>query len=288
MPFFKREPKIRLTSAGVLKSYDLIAHTASDFDLFLPGDVSGPLLRDFHVIRYCVSGRGIVELNGISYPVSPGNAYLCFAGDVMTEATDGDQAWVMVYVTLLGAKAPMLFEAMGVSSETPFFPWDSNPEFLNCLYKAIGSLLAEDIQPDSELHRIALAYSLMDELLARYRKKEASTARQIQEEYVNQALHFMETHCVGKLSVSDIAAHVGLNRSYFYTLFKRLTGQSPQEHLTKLRISKACDLFSYPHSTVENVANSVGLDITVFYRHFKAMVGMSPSEYKKRCAQAQD
>ena len=103
--------------------------------------------------------------------------------------------------------------------------------------------------------------------------------------YVNQALEYMEYNCNEKLTIADVAAHIGLTRSYFYTIFKAHTHMSPQQYLTKLRITKACELLSYPNSTVTSVANALGYDTSVFYRHFKEIIGYSPSEYKQRAAE---
>ena len=56
----------------------------------------------------------------------------------------------------------------------------------------------------------------------------------------------------------------------------------PQEYLTKLRMRKACELFSYPNATVSSVCNALNYEPSVFYRNFKRVVGKSPSEYRNQ------
>lgn len=283
MMLAKSQQTIRKTITGADKNFELITHNAGRVTLSSPEEAIGPLIRDYHVIRYCISGHGAIRLNSKNYFVSPGQCYVCLEGDVLTESAAEGDPWTLAYITLMGIKAPMYLKLMGITAKTPFFPWAENQEILAYIEKAMiicGSLP----KPDTEFSRMAVAYTLFDllqnHLLA---GSSAATAEgDIQEQYINEALRYMELNCAGPLTVSDVASHIGINRSYFYSLFKQYTGQSPQEHLTRLRVTKGCELFAYPHATAVNVANSVGLKYPVFYLHFKRIMGMTPSEYRDR------
>ena len=92
----------------------------------------------------------------------------------------------------------------------------------------------------------------------------------------------METMYHSRLTVSDIARSVGLERSYFTVLFKEHTGMSPHAYLNELRIKKACALLDGGECSVAIVAEKVGFEISGFSRIFKRATGMTPLEYKKR------
>ena len=279
-----QHPNIRRATTGILKTYDLIVHNGSLDEPIVDGKI-GPLIRDYHVVRYCLSGRATVHYNDMTFPVKAGQCYVLFSGDATTEITDADDPLRYAWITILGVKAAMLFKSFGVTPSTPLLPWTENPCFLERMREGIHA--CEGGYKRSELRRISKAYALFDEL-QNYFIGESDGAEELansQEQYVSEALYYMEMECAGKLTVSDVAAHVGLNRSYFSSIFKEHTKISPQEYLILLRMSKACELFRYPNSTVANVANSLGLEASVFFRHFKRIYGITPSEYKKRVSQ---
>ncbi len=270
---------VKFSTTGVKRSNDFIIHNCGYDTLTGEYKKIGPLLRDYNVIRYCTSGKGTLTLNGKTYNVSEGQCYVILAGDMVTEAVAGEE-FSMTYVTFIGIKAFSYLTQIGVTSQHPFMPWTKNDEFLKKLTDIITDIQGH--AHDTEFLRCSLAYKLlycMQTILAS--SKVEDNGEHLHEQYVDAALRYMESNYTKRINVSDIAAYIGINRSYFYSLFKRRTGLSPQEHLTRLRISKACDLFAYPHSTIVNVANALGLEPSVFFRHFKRITGKTPSEYKQ-------
>jgi AraC-like DNA-binding protein len=91
----------------------------------------------------------------------------------------------------------------------------------------------------------------------------------------------METRLSLPISVADLAAEVGFERSYFSVVFKEKTGRSPHEYLTKLRITAACRELIAGMSVAE-VAESVGLEPKNFSRIFKKYIGETPLGYSRR------
>ena len=92
----------------------------------------------------------------------------------------------------------------------------------------------------------------------------------------------METNYHENITVEDIAYEIGLDRSYFSTLFKTQTGKTPHAYLTSLRIKKACTLMMQVDLSVSEAAQSVGLDPRNFARLFKKETGKTPKEYMKK------
>lgn len=56
--------------------------------------------------------------------------------------------------------------------------------------------------------------------------------------YVGQAVNYIESNYSQPMRVQDIAAGLGLNRSYFCRLFRQQTGLSPQEYIVSCRLAK--------------------------------------------------
>ena len=273
---------IRTSSVDANKPYDLILYNGEcDYAITESEFCMGPLIRTYYVFRYCSKGRGKLVLDSAEYEISAGQAYVIFPGQVVSEIADENDPWHLSWVTFIGIRPGILFKSIGISAKSPLFPWDDGSDFLPTLNEAIEASVGND-DPSTELFRTGAAYLFFDRLI-RFLKERypASVPDLYSDDYIEKALQYMDANYTKSIKVSDVAAHVGLNRSYFFTIFKNHLQLSPQEYLTRLRMQKACELFAYPEATVASVANSLNYEPSVFFRHFKRVVGVSPSEYKK-------
>lgn len=267
-----------------LRHYDFIIQSGMVDPPYAPGETIGPLIRAFSVVCYCMHGKGVLSVNGNSYSIQRGQCYVALPGDIVTQAADEREPWQICWLLFDGTRTGVTFKSVGITSENPLFPWSSNPAILRKMLKIIT--YCQDRSQETEHRRIAYAHLFIDALLSYLGQADmAGPAKSIEEKYINDAIYYMECNCSQKLKISEIASHIGLNRSYFYSIFKDYTKLSPLEYLTRLRMQKACELFAFPNSTVTGVANSLGYEVSAFFRHFKEIIGMSPSEYKKRALQ---
>ncbi|MDF2484758.1 MAG: AraC family transcriptional regulator, partial [Herbinix sp.] len=99
--------------------------------------------------------------------------------------------------------------------------------------------------------------------------------------YISLALNYIEMNYSRKISIDMISQHVGLNRSYFTSIFKSAINKTLQEYLIEFRIRKACELLANPKLTIGNISRSVGYtDPLLFSKIFKRVKGITPSEYR--------
>ena len=96
-------------------------------------------------------------------------------------------------------------------------------------------------------------------------------------------LHCIQSEYASGITVQNIADRLGLNRSYFYTIFTERVGVSPSEYLRNVRLNKAADLMTVYGERPSTAANSVGYeDLFHFSKVFKKHFGVSPREYCRR------
>ncbi|ANE45236.1 hypothetical protein SY83_01600 [Paenibacillus swuensis] len=85
-----------------------------------------------------------------------------------------------------------------------------------------------------------------------------------------------------KLSVNDVAASINYSSVHANNLFRKASGESIFEYLTKLRMEKAKELLAFSDSKIYRVAEESGYtNKSHFCLKFKDYTGMTPQEYKR-------
>lgn len=242
------------------------------------GNRWGPLLRDHYLLQYVLHGSGTFILNGCKYPMKAGQCFLSFPGTTLLELADNEDPWGLMWVSIKSLRPLLFLDELGITSETPVLPWSDTSQIAAHM-NAI--LEAEHPTQSSKLTQMGHAFLLFAEMARLHEQNTKEHSMHVRNKYVHDAIHFMERNYSEPIKISAIAQHIGLNRSYFFSLFKEQTGISPQEYLIQLRMKTACELFANPDATVATVAYSLGYEPRVLSRLFKKVTGYTPTEYKK-------
>ena len=103
------------------------------------------------------------------------------------------------------------------------------------------------------------------------------------QDYIESAVQYIEDRCYYRLTVEDVADHVGVERSYLYRIFKRELGCSVSEYIQKRKINKAQALLLESNITATEIANSLCFDgVSHFSKAFKRQIGLTPTAYRKK------
>lgn len=100
---------------------------------------------------------------------------------------------------------------------------------------------------------------------------------------MQQICTYVMAHYVHPISLDDIAAEVGMNRSAFCIYFKRCKGFTFSQFVTQYRLNTACELLKHSQKQVSEICFMVGFnDLPHFIRVFTNTIGVSPSKYRKQ------
>jgi YesN/AraC family two-component response regulator len=100
-----------------------------------------------------------------------------------------------------------------------------------------------------------------------------------------RAVRYIERHLSTRLRLEELAKEARLSKYHFCRVFKRHTGISAKEFVTRVRIERAKELLARRDDhTITMIAAKVGfISPTRFSMYFKKLTGVSPSSYKLSC-----
>lgn len=100
---------------------------------------------------------------------------------------------------------------------------------------------------------------------------------------ITRAKDFIDSNQSEDLSLAEVARAVNTSTFYFCKMFKKATGLTFTEYLSRVRVEKAKALLLNPHTRVSEAAFEVGFQsLSQFNRAFKRIAGVSPTEYRER------
>ncbi len=96
-----------------------------------------------------------------------------------------------------------------------------------------------------------------------------------------KARQFIRDHHAEQIALGDVARAVNMSTFYFCKTFKKATGLTFTDYLSRLRIETARELLLNPNARVSEVCYAAGFQsLTHFNRTFRRLLGESPSEYR--------
>lgn len=99
---------------------------------------------------------------------------------------------------------------------------------------------------------------------------------------VASAKEFVQTHAEEPVTLAQVVRHVNVSRFYFCKLFKKATGMTLTEYVSRVRIEKAKKLLLNRSLRISEIVYAVGFgSIPQFNSVFKRVVGMPPTEYRE-------
>jgi AraC family L-rhamnose operon transcriptional activator RhaR/AraC family L-rhamnose operon regulatory protein RhaS len=97
------------------------------------------------------------------------------------------------------------------------------------------------------------------------------------------ALAWLETHCLSKISLEDLAEKAGMSSRHFLRLFKTDYHMTPTEYIITKRLENAVRLMKVPEKTLTEIAFESGFeDSNYFSRAFRKWKGVTPREYRRQ------
>ena len=205
---------------------------------------------------------------------------MLFPGQITTYIADKNLPWEYAWVEFDGLRAKGAVELACLSMNQPIYHARSKDMRENMVKEMMYLVEHKDMPP---LHLIGHVYLFLDFLTRSAVHMTAPKTGRLRDFYIKEALTYMEQNFQNDISVEDIAATCGLNRSYFGKIFKESLGKTPQEFLLNYRMVKAAELLKLTGLSIGDISNAVGYANQLhFSRAFKNMYGLAPREWRNQ------
>ena len=99
---------------------------------------------------------------------------------------------------------------------------------------------------------------------------------------VERAFAYIRSHYTEQLTLDNIANYANQNKTALCRSFRRTTGQSIFQYISRLRIERACELIRGTDRSITNIAYEVGYNtFSHFVNQFRTTMHTTPTAYRK-------
>ena len=250
-----------------------------------PGHSFGPATRNHYLFHYIISGTGTLMADNAkgetqTYSIKSGQGFLVFPGQITTYIADQNLPWEYVWIEFDGLRVKEALDLTELSVNTPVYhshSKDLREQLMNEMLYIVHHA------KESPFHLIGHLYLFLDYLTQSAKSKKLVQSSKMSDYYIKEAINYIEQNFQNNITIEDIAAICGINRSYFGKIFRNSIGRSPQEFLMNYRMVKATELLKLTSLSIAEIGSAVGYENQLhFSRAFKTIYGVSPREWRNQ------
>jgi len=242
--------------------------------------------HDSYEFCYVLGGKGIYCISGKEFNFEQGDIFIAAPGQKHYESCNRSNPSELIFLTVTVKRKNKVGKSSGIF-KLPLKIHVTPGKIINYLFLGI---LDEIIQRRTG-YALKIRNYLSDLLIELYRfiyEKARSSAdagtisANYKKSFAEKMCKYVEVNYHKKIGLKNIAREFHLAPQYISTLFKKQTGYSPVEYITKMRIESAKELLANSEDKVSSIALSVGYDTShYFHRIFRKVTGTTPIRYRE-------
>lgn len=232
------------------------------------------------IFIYCVEGEGWAHLHKGQRITVPAQTLLVLPAQTPhIYGASASYPWSIYWFHLQGREVAPLVESLRLTDWTLRIPATETLPLLTLFEQCYATLFYQGYSWRSHL----FASQVMKHLLGMFIRLQPTDKQEGKKpEYVERATAYMLQHLETSLTLDDLARAVHLSRPHLVQVFKEVTGATPIDYYTRLKIQRACQYLDLTDLSIKEVARQVGIhDPYYFSRLFRKLMRQTPSEYRK-------
>lgn len=258
------------------KSIDIMIYNTG-YEECDPGHSYGPAVRKSYMIHYVTEGKGIFTINGKTYQLKKGDAFLMCPGEQIYYEADKKNPWCYAWIGMQGVKVESYLKKTAFAN-SPIIHYSKDDQ-LSLLYIKLQKAYSSDSR-SRELLVNSVLYEILHFLINSV-PNEKSDKDHNEKIYLNKIISYCAINIDKQIKVSELAQYLGLDRSYLTRLFKSEMKISLKDYILKTKIDEANDLLKNTDLPINVISRSVGFDDPLYFsRIYKEKQKMSPKNYR--------
>ncbi len=248
---------LRIVASGVVAETKNVSNKRIRHDWYLIYLVNGELKIDFENDGCTVKAGDVIA-------IPPDTRHFCY--------TKGNDCVDYMWVHFTGYNADDLIEHFKIVPKTPHCigTHHSMTEHWQRLFNSF--ILNDEFFPD-------VSTAILTEILAQFSRYIHNTT--LRNSFL-KSITFIHKNYADDIKISELAEMEHLSETHYRTCFRKITGISPSEYITKRRIEAATKLLESTKMSISDIATRSGYsDIYYFIRMFKKKTGTTPAKYRK-------
>ena len=231
------------------------------------GHFWGPAVRNQYLLHYVISGKGTYTVGEETYTLHANECFLIRPGERTYYIADREDPWEYMWVAFDGFDVLEILRRTGLVSQYTT-KLENGDEFIRYMHEMI-----DEFNKGSLFKVMSGFYGAMSVL----EESAHGGAYTREHEYVNKAIGYIKSNYGYPIQISDLARHIGIDRTYLYRIFSASESMSPKQYLMQVRINAAKKMLLAGTYTVSETALSCGFsDSASFCGRFKRCTGMTP------------
>lgn len=233
-----------------------------------------------HLLILCTDGRGRFKTDRHQARLQAGEALILPKGIAHEYAADTEAPWSILWMHFAGDAAEAAVAMLGDPSDAIHFQY-ANPGIVIEDFRRLLALRHEPLILPALLQGASLCQQILTTLALDVSKPRNQSRNRKQELDIHAVEHMMRERWNTRLSLQEMAEAARLSKFHFASKFKRVTGQTPVQRFTQIKMQKACELLDQDEQSVNAIAEQLGYeDPQYFSRVFKKTIGYSPRAYR--------
>lgn len=246
-------------------------------------------VHDFTEVKIILAGNFTYVIDDVRYEVTKGNIVIVKPGlkhlKIIPEGVQVEEFnYALGDFQIKNLPPNYLIEPdAGIIYSMPLF----QPDILKCVNETLSEQEKNEPYCDlmikaSILKLTSLLYRGMNANKDKSEKARLNFANSEKTNVVNTILEYLSQNYMKPISLYRLAHNMYLSPVYISKIFKEETGESPINHLIRIRLTKANELLNAGNIPIKTVARNVGYeDAYYFSKLYKKYYGIPPSVEKR-------
>lgn len=233
-----------------------------------------------YILLYSIDGNGWVVCDGEKHEISSNHLFIIPKGVPHSYGASLHNPWTIIWIHFRGDSATLFESIYGRVISIPYTADSRLLDRFQLFEDMLRNLEMGFSRENMEYITYCLSYFLSS---IKYLQQYRAIKNVKPDDTVQRCILYMKENLEHRITLEDIATHVGYSPSHLTTLFTQKTSFSPMSYYNHLRIQRSCSFLQFSDMKIKEIAFRLGyFDPFHFSKAFYKEMGITPKEYRKQ------